>query len=482
MAQLPPGLFPGQNQKVKVVNSRLVPAPRAIAREIMASPPSTTLTTSHTISSPKFWNAFNWSGTGTIGTASAPFSYFRAGAPSFSQTGYPKYIYANFSNIDYNSTTRNYNSSQISFIHYGSAIEIYLGGYNAPVWVRVDGQYISATPFQMANDGGLYYYYIPFGSSASRRIDVIVGLGANGVFGGVYTAATDTVLPAPQRGPTAVYMGDSFVEGTLATYSAVSSFLSTFSDWMGWDNIIQSGVGGTGIVATDGGLRPNYAARIATDVIPYNPEIVFVHGSINDAGYTGSVVLSAWQSLKASLHAALPNAVVAYVGPFTNHGAGYITTNVWSQHALIQADCASDPSCVFVDMLQQPLSPSIAPFSSTINASATAGATTISTVLNIGAGNVIQFPDGTEAEVLTNSVGSPFTATIDHLQTNQSSGAVITQVGRPVWSGAGYQGATTGVGNCDVIVGTDGTHPTQAGHDVLGDAVFTSYRTATAPN
>jgi lysophospholipase L1-like esterase len=34
-----------------------------------------------------------------------------------------------------------------------------------------------------------------------------------------------------------------------------------------------------------------------------------------------------------------------------------------------------------------------------------------------------------------------------------------------IWTGSGHVGATTGTGSCDVLVSSDGTHPTQAGHD-----------------
>ena len=43
-----------------------------------------------------------------------------------------------------------------------------------------------------------------------------------------------------------------------------------------------------------------------------------------------------------------------------------------------------------------------------------------------------------------------------------------TGTGIPFFTGAGKVGATTGTGNSDAYVYSDGVHPTQAGHDYLG--------------
>lgn len=37
-----------------------------------------------------------------------------------------------------------------------------------------------------------------------------------------------------------------------------------------------------------------------------------------------------------------------------------------------------------------------------------------------------------------------------------------------IWTGTGHQGAITGSGSSDLLVGSDGVHPTQAGHDGIG--------------
>jgi lysophospholipase L1-like esterase len=43
------------------------------------------------------------------------------------------------------------------------------------------------------------------------------------------------------------------------------------------------------------------------------------------------------------------------------------------------------------------------------------------------------------------------------------------------WTGTGNAGATTGSGNCDVFVSSDGTHPTAAGHDFIARLFYARY-------
>ena len=47
-------------------------------------------------------------------------------------------------------------------------------------------------------------------------------------------------------------------------------------------------------------------------------------------------------------------------------------------------------------------------------------------------------------------------------------------------TGGGNSGAPTGQGNSDAYTGPDGVHPTAAGHDALGQQLFTRFATLTA--
>lgn len=55
------------------------------------------------------------------------------------------------------------------------------------------------------------------------------------------------------------------------------------------------------------------------------------------------------------------------------------------------------------------------------------------------------------------------------------AGTVITPCPNCYLTGNGHQGATTGVGNADSLVFTDGIHPSPAGHLMLGAILGQAY-------
>lgn len=67
--------------------------------------------------------------------------------------------------------------------------------------------------------------------------------------------------------------------------------------------------------------------------------------------------------------------------------------------------------------------------------------------------------------------GITFDAIVYALANSHASGDVVTQVGNSLWSRVGRVGATTGSGNCDLLVSSDGTHPSPAGHAAIGRGV-----------
>lgn len=88
---------------------------------------------------------------------------------------------------------------------------------------------------------------------------------------------------------------------------------------------------------------------------------------------------------------------------------------------------------------------------------------------------IVQFgTDTTTAErrtVTASSGGGPWSHTVAALTSARASGTVAKHVGHCVFTGTGKVGTTTGVGNCDLYIDTDGTHWTAAGHKAFGLAV-----------
>jgi hypothetical protein len=79
-----------------------------------------------------------------------------------------------------------------------------------------------------------------------------------------------------------------------------------------------------------------------------------------------------------------------------------------------------------------------------------------------------------EGVVLTNwNGGGPYTLTpTTTFAKAHSAGDTVTLVGGSLWTGTGRVGATTGVGNSDLLVSSDGTHPSPAGHDAIAFALY----------
>jgi len=210
-------------------------------------------------------------------------------------------------------------------------VEIHLGAFGASFTYRVwvDGRIIpgpllngarSATSF--GNSG--YLLLLDWGTAAppwgkrTVRIDL-----SGAAFGGVYAPKEARVcLPATPPLQTAVWLGDSFFEGTNAD-NAFASIPHVASPLLGWDNVVSASQGGTGYInpsATSG--RSKFLDRVPA-VTAQKPDHIVVGGGYNDYLYnpgSGAVtytdIANAATALFAALRAGSPNAQIWAVGPW----------------------------------------------------------------------------------------------------------------------------------------------------------------------
>jgi lysophospholipase L1-like esterase len=359
----------------------------------------------------------------------------------------------------------------------GTYLEIRGKGAGGKARVRVDGQLISATPTTFTNDGSTYLLPLTFGARAVRRITVEAD--SSFAFGGVRTNATDTIVPAPVASPRCIVLGDSFTDGTGAT-AQPTNWVRRFAEAMGWPDTWASGLGGTGYLNPGSGGRVKFRDRVAADVIAYSPDVVIVAGGLNEvsgigaATYTASQLQAEAVALFAQIKAGLPNALLVVVSPFWRNGVE--TYNAAGAGALLAArdaikTAAVAAGAVFLDVLELPLAASV---STTLAASASSSATTVSltdpvpirSTIGIGSGGTY------ERRVVTALSGTgPYSATVAALTSAHGSGEAVATVGASLWTGTGKAGATTGAGNSDLIVISDGTHPSQAGHELIGSTL-----------
>lgn len=442
---------------------------RPLARRIMASPPTPTFTNAATISTPitvgpGFTSAlYN-------GTA---FRYMRAGGGVLTDTE-PGRRTIDFNSVNYAGGGGTLaNGFMVSFMHHGQYLEIKVGRHAQSFMLKVNDEYVSATPQASGgNDAADYYWYFDFGSNDLRRIDFLSTDWTG--FRGVLIEQTGNVFPAAEpRGPRVMILGDSFAEGE-ANLRGIGGI---FADAMGWDDVWTSAVGATGWANPATGGKVAIPARIATDVIPFAPDIIINLAGINDESY--AVTRDALQTTiaggLATIRAALPNCLLVNMGPCANGGPGYAPAAIYTKvlPALCEAFLAAGGYSI--PLIELPLPDGFVQPTLTTLAAAAVDATTVRVSLNTNNAEMTLAPIDSEDRFYakTNSASpSTWTQTLDGvLRVAIANGKALRVVGPSLWKGSGYVGATTGYGTNDIMTDTDGVHPTILGKRIIGETM-----------
>jgi lysophospholipase L1-like esterase len=444
----------------------------SLVDSVMASPPTIGAITT-TSAAAITWSVNSQVAAGPIGYGN--FTFRGCGNIVSLGSGSPDNIFVKAKHLTDPVST--YAPFNVDFLFDGTYLEIRGKGAGGKARVRVDGQLISATPTTFTNDGSTYLLPLTFGARAVRRITVEAD--SSFAFGGVRTNATDTIVPAPVASPRCIVLGDSFTDGTGAT-AQPTNWVRRFAEAMGWADTWASGLGGTGYLNPGSGGRVKFRDRVAADVIAYSPDVVIVAGGLNEvsgigaATYTASQLQTEAAALFTQIKAGLPNALLVVVSPFWRNGVE--TYNAAGAGALLAArdaikTAAVAAGAIFLDVLELPLAASV---STTLAASASSSATTVSltdpvpirSTIGIGSGGTY------ERRVVTALSGTgPYSATVAALTYAHNSAEAVATVGASLWTGTGKAGATTGAGNSDLIVISDGTHPSQAGHELIGSTL-----------
>lgn len=299
--------------------------------QVMSAPPTIGAITSATaIATGTNW--YPMTGMGSSASAydpAAPFDYVGASNPVHNGTAFPEYNFLRFNTPSFfNVNSAPYCARWVSDAQSFELMFRQYAGQTAQLWI--DGQQVSATPITGAASPGQAWLPI----SWSTRGTHLYEWRSTMPFGGVRTAQTDTVWkPAAVGGPTVVVLGDSYSSGTGSLAPGALGWPQFFSFLMGWPNVIPAAVGGSGYLSP--GLGSKFRDRIATDVIPYNPDLVIIAGGHNDttasnAAYTTAAVQAEAALLYAALRTALPLATLVVTGPMGSPSAA------GSQYATLQ--------------------------------------------------------------------------------------------------------------------------------------------------
>lgn len=470
----------GTNNKLKIRNSRITLPNRANVQRVMATPPTITSGATSAMTTP-FYRPLNSGNT----SFAMPGSVIDFAAVTRGDLG---------ANVTVNNTPQYLSTSiGLSFMHEGSAFELVIAGTGNYYLIKVDDQYVSLTPRSTGASGALYEKF-DFASVGRRRIDII---GQGFSLTGVNIGQTDTLTPAPIRGPSPVIMlGDSFT--ATAVNASGQNYTLALGDALAWDNLWCSGVGGTGYLNTNGGTAPTFRSRLAHDVFPYSPEVVWVVGSINDDNASPSAMATEAALLYSAILAGVPG-VLLIVSPTASKGVNTWTANKLAVKAAMKS-AALSAGAIWVDPLELPLwlvAGASAP-ANTVAFSASSGATTIAfngTALTtgmpqiggtfeVGSGATLERVNAKTVAFAGSAAGQYYyNLTIDGtLQYAHSAGESWKQVGGAYITGKGRVGATTGFGNSDLYCSVDGTHPSVTGYTALGMTLADMLIQALAPN
>lgn len=427
---------------------------------VMPTPPTVTSGTTNTLSAGQRWAATNSANAGSQQFGASAISLFRGGyweaGPAFPD---------NQGLISRNLTGSAIPSqvNQASFLHTGSRFNVQIKGLSR-VLIKIDGQFTSLTPVSIPNDGNFYHILVELGSVATRRVDVLM---YNARFGGVWTDLTDVVEPAPRRGLRTFVVGDSFGEGTGNEVHDIWSWITYLAEYLGWDDVTASAVGGTGLLTTPGGGKVVFGDRIQRDVLDLIPQgepaLVWIALSINDSSFTATQLGTALTNLFNTIQASGKNPIVVVSSPSINTGVGFINPNSVLQNNVART-LTEARGFTYVDDLQQPLTTGFTTaqrvVTTTTGAVAT-NATTVTTGIPLMQGSTYEFADGTAFFVRSVSGN---TATVDRISAAQASGAQVFVRGSCYLTGSGRVGALAGWGICDLAVSSDGVHPSNLGH------------------
>jgi lysophospholipase L1-like esterase len=285
-----------------------------------------------------------------IAPDTGPFSY--AGAANFTYgTGTPNSAY-------YSATSRYPNSyvSPISWsqntwsVEFGtdaSVLEIKFNAASATATmcrVFVDGQKLTDLMQNPGTWGGLA---LTAGSSHVLKIDLGAAGSAprkwridfyNMPFGGIFLPATASIWKPPLHGGRLLAFGDSITDGSAYnTGQGAGTWLYRAARLMGIADVWDQARGGTGYITA--GSYDTLPNRVATDVVPYNPDRVIVWAGYNDNGGSQAAIASAADSVFAAINAigSRPDTyVIGCYSPLGSPTAGLVNTdNTLQQRAQI---------------------------------------------------------------------------------------------------------------------------------------------------
>jgi hypothetical protein len=181
-----------------------------------------------------------------------------------------------------------------------------------------------------AQNGQQRYTIITFATRAKRRIRIDM---FNTDIGGVVIGPNDSIGGTDTRGPSALVFGDSY-QGGAAVYNGLTSMTMSMADALGWDDVANASVGGSGWLMNNGGffggqnsidvLAPLIAASVPKDVY------ILISGKNDIPTYTAAQIGAAAGRAVTALRQAQPSSKIIVFGPmFPNAPVDGSASSTW---------------------------------------------------------------------------------------------------------------------------------------------------------
>lgn len=197
----------------------------------------------------------------------------------------------------------------IEFMFDGAEFEIKCRGDEAYFRIIVDGEYNSYTPTATPGSGNRFIH-VDFASASLRHIRLEFYLLA---WRGIVIPPTATIYAANvSPGPRVIMLGDSFLGG-------VDGIGCHLGNYMGWPDVWEAGIGGTGYLTTNGAYK-SLPDRLSTDLYPHNPDVCIIAMGINDGSHSAASVGEAAAQVFSNIRGTLPDCTLIVVGPWWHSG------------------------------------------------------------------------------------------------------------------------------------------------------------------
>lgn len=330
-----------------------------------------------------------------------------------------------------------YGVSTLDFFYTGLSLEISIRCNVTgvlPFLLAVDGLQVTAaadvTTITTAVNATIYFIKLTWGTSKTRRIEFSSG-GSN-AFAGLYVGLNDGVAPAPAR-PSIAWVSDSFWSGVAGAFVNIDGAAFVANRTLG-GGLFLDAIGGTGYV-TPGSATTFWSSTRAPLVTYVAPELIVVQGSTNDDGVASATIQTAARTMYAAIAAALPSTPVIVFGVPPNNGSSTTSANRAANIAAVKTAALASPNVIG--------------FHDEVGTAAGVPAAWSSVTAYV-AGDRVTYRGSVWKAEYANTNKNPVTGIDWSLQTY-------------VLYGTGQVGTTAGDGNRDIMLYSDGTHPTAVG-------------------